>query len=97
MTEILSLAFQTFRSHRMRSFLTTLGIIIGVTTVIAILSLIEGLNQSVARQIRSIGSDLIFITKYSMVQFGPSNIEEIAKRPDLTPDDAYAIKKTSIG
>jgi len=93
MTEILSLAFQTFRSHRMRSFLTTLGIIIGVTTVIAILSLIEGLNQSVARQIRSIGSDLIFITKYSMVQFGPSNIEEIAKRPDLTPDDAYAIKK----
>jgi putative ABC transport system permease protein len=77
----------------MRSFLTTLGIIIGVTTVIAILSLIEGLNQSVASQIRSIGSDLIFVTKYSMVRMGPRNFEEIAKRPDLTPEDAFAIKQ----
>ncbi len=93
MNEILNLAFQTFRSHRMRSFLTTLGIIIGVTTVIAILSLIEGLNQSVASQIRSIGSDLIFVTKYAFVRMGPPNFEEIAKRPDLTSEDAIAIKQ----
>lgn len=92
-TEIIGLAVQTFKSHRMRSFLTTLGIIIGVTTVIAILSLIEGLNQSVANQIRSIGSDLIFVTKYSMVRIGPPNFEDIAKRPDLTPDDALALKQ----
>lgn len=92
-TEIINLAFLTFKSHKMRSFLTTLGIIIGVTTVIAILSLIEGLNQSVARQIRSIGSDLIYITKFQMVRLGPPNFEEIAKRPDLTPEDAYAIKQ----
>ncbi len=95
MTEILNLAFQTFRSHRLRSFLTTLGIIIGVTTVIAILSLIEGLNQSVANQIRSIGSDLIFVTKYAFLRMGPPNFEEIAKRPDLTPEDAIAIKQLS--
>ncbi len=93
MNEILNLALQTFKSHRMRSFLTTLGIIIGVTTVIAILSLIEGLNQSVAAQIRSIGSDLIFVSKISFVRMGPPNFEEIAKRPDLTPDDALAIKQ----
>ncbi|MEO0205735.1 MAG: ABC transporter permease [candidate division WOR-3 bacterium] len=93
MAEILNLALQTFKTHKMRSFLTTLGIIIGVTTVIAILSLIEGLNQSVAKQIRSIGSDLIFITKYSMVRMGPTNFEEIAKRPDLTPEDALVIKQ----
>ncbi|MCX7995847.1 MAG: ABC transporter permease [candidate division WOR-3 bacterium] len=95
MGEILNLAFQTFRAHKMRSFLTTLGIIIGVTTVIAILSLIEGLNQSVAKQIRSIGSDLIFVTKFSMVRMGPTNFEEIAERPDLTPEDALAIKQLS--
>ncbi len=93
MAEILNLALQTFRSHKMRSFLTTLGIIIGVTTVIAILSLIEGLNQSVAKQIRSIGSDLIFVTKYSMVRMGPTDFEAIAKRPDLTPDDALALRQ----
>ncbi len=93
MSEIISLAFQTFKTHRMRSFLTTLGIIIGVTTVIAILSLIEGLNQSVASQIRSIGSDLIFIRKYPMVRMGSMDFEAIARRPDLTPEDALAIKQ----
>lgn len=93
MIEIFNLALQTFKSHRMRSFLTTLGIIIGVTTVITILSLIEGLNQSVAKQIRSIGSDLIFITKFPMVRVSSSNFEEIAKRPDLTPEDALIIRR----
>ncbi|MGQ9702454.1 MAG: ABC transporter permease [bacterium] len=93
MVEILNLALQTFKSHKMRSFLTILGIVIGVTTVIAILSLIEGLNQSVAQQIRSIGSDLIFVTKYPMIRMGMGNLEEIAKRPDLLPDDAIAIKQ----
>ena len=89
----IGLALQTFKTHRMRSFLTALGIIIGVSTVIAILSLIEGLNRSVAQQIQSIGSDLIFLTKYPMVMAGPQNIEEIALRPDLTPEDAWAISE----
>ncbi len=88
----IALSFQTFRTHRLRSFLTTLGILIGVTTVIAILSLIEGLNQAVASQIRSIGSDLIFITKHPIVMTGHRNIEEIAARKDLLPEDAQAIK-----
>jgi putative ABC transport system permease protein len=89
----IALSFQTFKAHRLRSFLTTLGIIIGVTTVIAILSLIEGLNRSVASQIQSIGSDLIFLSKSPMVMAGPRNLEEIADRPDLTPEDAEAINR----
>ena len=89
----ISLSLQTFRTHRLRSFLTALGIIIGVSTVIAILSLIDGLNRSVAEQIQSIGSDLIFLTKHPMVMAGPQNIEEIANRPDLTPEDAMAISE----
>jgi putative ABC transport system permease protein len=89
----ISLSLQTFRTHRLRSFLTALGIIIGVSTVIAILSLIEGLNRSVAEQIQSIGSDLVFLSKSPIVLAGPQNIEEIADRPDLTPDDALAISE----
>jgi len=96
MTDLLgkiSLTLQTFKTHRLRSFLTALGIIIGVSTVIAILSLIDRLNRSVAAQIQAIGSDLVFLQKYPMVMAGPQNIEEIAKRPDLTPDDAQAISE----
>jgi len=89
--ERITLSFQTFKTHRMRSFLTTLGIIIGVTTVIAILSLIEGLNRSVAEQVRSIGSDLIFVQKFTWVSTGHRDLEKLASRPDLTPDDAEAL------
>lgn len=96
MTSILgkiTLSFQTFKTHRLRSFLTTLGIVIGVTTVIAILSLIEGLNRSVAEQIQSIGSDLIFLQKFSWVSHGQRDLDKLASRPDLIPDDAELISK----
>ncbi len=89
----ISQSFQTFRSHRLRSFLTTLGIIIGVTTVIAVLSLIEGLNRSVARQIQNLGSDLIYLQKFTWVQTGHQNYEKLAQRPDLLPEDADAISR----
>ncbi len=89
--ERIILSFGTFRTHRLRSFLTTLGIIIGVTTVIAILSLIEGLNRSVAEQVRSIGSDLIFLQKFTWVSTGHRDLDKLSDRPDLTPDDAEAI------
>jgi putative ABC transport system permease protein len=89
----IALSFQTFRTHRLRSFLTTLGIIIGVTTVIAILSLIEGLNRSVAEQVQSIGSDLIFLQKFSWISTGHRDLDKLASRPDLTPEDAEAITK----
>lgn len=94
MTELfakVTLSFQTFRTHKMRSFLTTLGIIIGVTTVIAILSLIEGLNRSIAEQVQSIGSDLIYLQKFTWVSHGERDLDKLADRPDLVPDDANAI------
>jgi len=87
----ITLSFQTFKNHRLRSFLTTLGIVIGVMTVIAILSLIEGLNRSVAEQIQSIGSDVIFLTKYPIIRTGPPDFDRIADRPDFIPEDADLI------
>ncbi|MDW7988111.1 MAG: ABC transporter permease [candidate division WOR-3 bacterium] len=80
------------QTHRLRSFLTILGIVIGVTTIIAILSLIQGLNITVEKQIQSLGSNTIFVQKYSWGA-GRMDIEEIAKRKDLTLEDAWAIGK----
>jgi putative ABC transport system permease protein len=87
------LSFQTFKTHRLRSFLTTLGIVIGVTTVIAILSLIEGLNRAVAQQVQSLGSDLIYLQKFTWVSTGHRDLDKLASRPDLLPADAEAITK----
>jgi putative ABC transport system permease protein len=90
--ELLRLSLETFRTHRMRSFLTALGIIIGVMTVIAIVSLIQGMNYEVEKQISSLGSNTVFVQKFS---FGMGRIDwdEINKRPNLTMDDALAISQ----
>ena len=92
-TEIVKLSFDTFRSHRMRSFLTILGIVIGVMTVIAILSLIQGMNASVESQIQSLGSNTIFVQKFSWGMGRRLDFDELRKREDLTIEDAEAIAK----
>ncbi|MEO0093324.1 MAG: ABC transporter permease [candidate division WOR-3 bacterium] len=91
--ETLLLSFETFRSHRLRSFLTILGIVIGVMTVITILSLIQGLNASVESQIQSLGSNTIFVQKFSWGMGSRFDIDELRKRKDLTLEDAEAIAK----
>ncbi len=91
-TEPLRLAFQTFATHKLRSFLTALGIIIGVSTVIAILSLIEGLNRSVASQIKSLGSNTINVMKFTW-QTGHMDFDEVNRRKDFAMADGEAMKK----
>ncbi|MFO7651666.1 MAG: ABC transporter permease [bacterium] len=88
--ELLRLSLDTFRTHRMRSFLTALGIIIGVMTVIAIVSLIQGMNYEVERQISSLGSNTIFVQRFS---WGTGRIDwdEMSQRPRLTVEDATAL------
>lgn len=87
------MALDSLRSHKMRSFLTLLGIMIGVMTVIAMVSVVQGLNRSVMSELESIGSDLIIINKLEPgIQLGEPS-EEIRQRKDLTFDDALAIEE----
>jgi putative ABC transport system permease protein len=57
--EAVSMALQALRANKMRSFLTILGVLIGVTSVIGMVSIIQGLNKSMAEQIESLGSNTI--------------------------------------
>ncbi len=90
--EYLKLSLQTFTTYKLRSFLTALGIIIGVATVIAILSLIQGLNNTVEKQIQSLGSNTIFVQKVGWTA-GRIDFDIAAKRPDLTIEDAISISR----
>lgn len=92
-TELAKLSLFTFRSHKLRSFLTVLGVLIGVMTVIAILSLIQGLNKTVEDQISSLGSNTIFVQKHSWELGRRMDWRELLKRKDLTLEDAEAIRK----
>ena len=62
--EIFNMAFDSLKTHKLRSFLTLLGIMIGVTTVIGMVSIIQGLNRSFLAELEAAGSDLILIEKY---------------------------------
>lgn len=91
--EITWMALDSLRSNKMRSFLTLLGIMIGVMTVISMVSVVQGINRSVMSELESIGSDLIIINKLEPgIQFGEPS-EEIRQRKDLTFDDALAIEE----
>ncbi|MHB8093869.1 MAG: ABC transporter permease [Candidatus Aminicenantales bacterium] len=90
--EIFGMAVDSIRTHKLRSFLTVLGIVIGVMTVIGMVSVIQGLNKSFLAELEAAGSDLILIQKFDPVQVG-ERTEEERKRKDLTFDDADAIRK----
>lgn len=89
--ENILMALTTLWSQKLRSGLTLLGIMIGVATVIAMVALIQGLNSSVSRQIGSLGSGTLYISKYEAgIQFGEM---EWKPRKDLTREDADAIRR----
>jgi ABC-type antimicrobial peptide transport system permease subunit len=89
--ENLKMALDTLISNKLRSFLTVLGVVIGVMTVMSIASFISGIDHAVTQQIESIGTNSIFITKFERgVRFGPPTREERMRKP-LTYDDAIAV------
>jgi putative ABC transport system permease protein len=79
-------------AHKLRSSLTILGIVIGVTTVIAMVSLIEGFNNSVEKNFQSFGATLVQFQKFDP-RFGPGERDESERqRKNLTYEDAIALK-----
>ncbi len=90
--ESVRLALDTIRAHKMRSGLTTLGILIGVLAVIVMMSMIDGLNRMVTRELASIGSTTLYVQKNT---WGPQDMEQWLKaqrRKNITLQDAYAIR-----
>jgi putative ABC transport system permease protein len=98
--EALKLAVSAILAHKLRSFLTLLGVIFGVATVIVVVSLIEGFNSYVDEKIANIGTNAFAIQKYSIEDFSSVAALNAARRrnKDVTLDDAAALaaRKGSI-
>ncbi len=81
--------------HKLRTALTVVGIVIGVATVIAMVSMVEGFNRGVTESFESFGSTLVQFQRFDP-QFGPgggNQDEEQRLRRHLTYDDAVALRE----
>jgi putative ABC transport system permease protein len=91
--EGVTIAFLAIRSNKLRSFLTVLGVIIGITTIMAMISIIEGLNKSMKAQLASIGTDVLYVRPFSPGAFIGGFPDSLRHRPWFKPQDAEAIRK----
>jgi putative ABC transport system permease protein len=88
--ESIKMALETVRANKLRSGLTILGIVIGVTTVITISSIISGLNNNVQTWVDSLGSNVLWI--FHMPVIGVRPTAEMLARKKMTLEDALAMR-----
>src|SRR5437762_8065282 len=84
-------AIASLRQNKLRTALTLVGIIVGVTAVIAVVTIIKGLDQTVAQTFSSQGSTVFTISKRPRVITSREDFIKYNKRKDITEEDALAI------
>ncbi len=90
--EVVQMAMETIWTNKLRSGLTILGVVIGVSTVILISSFVNGFQSNVQNQVTSLGSNIVWAFHLDVFNFGrPST--EMLNRKELTYDDAMAMRE----
>jgi putative ABC transport system permease protein len=95
--EAASVAVSSLRSSKLRSFLTLLGIILATTTLIAVMSVIHGMDVYIAQNLSNMGSEGFKVRRIVMIgQFNPKKYMEMQKRnPQLTQEEYNFIRERS--
>src|SRR6267142_4341969 len=92
--EVVVMAFDTVRTNKMRSGLTVLGVVIGITSIVGMTALIRGFDESVRDMMRSIGPNTIFVQRFGVTSFlNGAEFKDLLKRPNLTVTDARALEE----
>ncbi|HOL70182.1 MAG TPA: ABC transporter permease [Bryobacteraceae bacterium] len=93
--EAIRVAMASLRSSKLRSFLTLLGIILATTTLIAVMSVINGMNVVIATQVSDMGADGFWVRQYSMMgQISPKKWQEMMRRnPPLKREEYEFLKE----
>jgi len=89
--ENIKIALRALMQSKMRSVLTTIGIVIGVLTVVSVASIIEGLNRGIAGQIATLGGNALYVQKYPWVSM--EDFSKFRNRPNLTLKEADFIRE----
>jgi putative ABC transport system permease protein len=84
--ELFRASLESIRAHKLRSFLTLIGIVIAVTTVVAVASVISGLNAYVQDKVIQLSPDVFVVTKFGVITSREEFLDAI-KRPNFTTRD----------
>lgn len=89
--ETLRLAMDTLRAHKLRSFLTLLGIILAVMTLVGVMSVVSGLNLYVSDKVANLGANVFIVNRFGII----TSMDEFTKaqrRPYLNSEDFYDLR-----
>ncbi len=91
--ETFRLALESLRAHKLRSFLTLLGVILAVTTLVTVMSVVSGMNTYVAERIANLGANVFLVDRFGIIT---SNDEWVKaqKRPLITMEDYQRLRGT---
>lgn len=92
-TEAIWIALQSLRANKLRSFLTVLGILIGVSSVIAVVAITEGLDGYISDQVLELGSKSFRLQKQKDIITSHDEWQDMMKRKRLDLDDLEAVRK----
>ena len=90
--ETLKLSLDALRAHKLRSFLTLLGVILAVTTLVAVMSVVAGLNFYVADKIANLGANVYVLTRFGIITSNDAWIKA-QKRPLVTSDEFTKLRE----
>ncbi len=95
--EVVTMALETLRANKLRSALTIVGVVIGVTAVVGMTSLVRGFDRSLQAMLDTLGPKTLFLAKFSGISFmSGKDFLELLKRPNLSAEDARAIGNLDV-
>jgi len=92
-SEAVAVALASLRSNKLRSFLTVLGILIGVSSVIAVVAIIDGLDGYIANKVLSLGTKSFTVQKFPDIITSFQQFLEMNRRKDFTMEDLRAVRE----
>ena len=92
-TEIVAMSVDTLRTNKMRSALTVMGVVIGITSIVGMTSLLRGFEESVEALFKEMGPNTVTVQKFGMVSMSSGkSFMEVIRRPNLTIQDGRALE-----
>jgi putative ABC transport system permease protein len=90
--EPVSVALETLRAHKMRSFLMLLGIILSVSTLIVVIALISGVNKYIADRVANLGSNVFLLTRFPLITDVEEYVKANRRNKKVTWDDYESLR-----